>query len=69
MSFFVGFFLYLGMVDINFLWLFGKSPGFYQIATPPTYDASEVYSADSVLIGRYYKENRTPVRYEEVDTH
>lgn len=68
MSFFVGFFLYLGMVDINFLWLFGKSPGFYQIATPPTYDASEVYSADSVLIGRYYKENRTPVRYEEVDS-
>ena len=23
--------LYLGAVDINFLWLFGKSPGFSQI--------------------------------------
>ena len=65
-SFFVAIFLYLGMVDINFLWLFGKSPGFVEIKTPPTYAASEIYSADSVLIGRFYKENRTPVKYEEV---
>ena len=65
-SFFVAIFLYLGMVDINFLWLFGKSPGFVEINTPPTYAASEIYSADSVLIGRFYKENRTPVKYEEV---
>ena len=65
-SFFVAIFLYLGMVDINFLWLFGKSPGVVEIKTPPTYAASEIYSADSVLIGRFYKENRTPVKYEEV---
>ena len=51
----------------NFLWLFGKSPGFVEIKTPPTYAASEIYSADSVLIGRFYKENRTPVKYEEVN--
>lgn len=66
-SFIVAIFIYLGMVDINFLWLFGKSPGFKAIATPPTYAASEIYSADSVLIGRYYKENRTPVKYGEVN--
>ena len=66
-SFIVAIFLYLGMVDINFLWLFGKSPGFIDIKTPPTYAASEIYSADSVLIGRVYKENRTPVKYEEVN--
>lgn len=66
-SFIVAIFLYLGMVDINFLWLFGKSPGFIDIKTPPTYAASEIYSADSVLIGRFYKENRTPVKYEEVN--
>ena len=23
------FFIYLGMVDTNFLWLFGKSPGYF----------------------------------------
>lgn len=66
-SFLVAIFLFLGMVDINFLWLFGKSPGFLDIATPPTYAASEVYSSDGVLIGRYFKENRTPVKFEDVN--
>jgi len=66
MSFIVFVFLYLGMVDINFLWLFGKSPGFSEIVTPPKNAGSEVYSADSVLLGRYLKENRIPVRYNEI---
>ena len=66
MSAIVALFLYLGMVDINFLWLFGKSPGFYEIMTPPKNAGSEVYSADSVLLGRYLKENRIPVRYNEI---
>lgn len=55
------------MVDINFLWLFGKSPGFAQIMHPQTSQASEIYSADGVLIGKYFNENRTPVKYEEVN--
>ncbi len=66
-SFFVSIFIFFGLVDMNFLWLFGKSPGFAEIKTPPTYAASEIYSADSVLIGKYYKENRIPVKYEEVN--
>ncbi len=61
------FIIYLGMVDINFLWLFGKSPGFAQIKKPTTSEASEIYSADGVLIGKYFSENRTPVKYEEVN--
>lgn len=63
----VSLFLYLGMVDMNFLWLFGKSPGFREIKTPPTYDASLIYSADSVLIGKFFKENRIPVQYKDVN--
>ena len=59
--------LYLGAVDTNFLWLFGKSPGFAQIKNPATSEASEIYSADGVLIGRYYNENRTPVKFEDVN--
>ena len=63
----VAFFLYLGAVDINFLWLFGKSPGYFSgIMDPQTSEASEIYSADGVLIGKYFNENRTPVKYEEV---
>lgn len=67
MSLIISIFLFLGMVDINFLGLFGKSPGFFEIRTPPTYAASEIYSADSVLIGKYFKENRTPVKYKDVN--
>lgn len=64
---FIVLFLYLGAVDINFLWLFGKSPGFSQIMNPNTSEASEIYSADGRLIGKYFNENRTPVTYGEVN--
>ena len=63
----VAFFIYLGMVDMNFLWLFGKSPGFYTIMNPETHEASEIYSDDGVLIGKFFNENRTPVKYEDVN--
>lgn len=67
-SFLLAFIIYLGMVDINFLWLFGKSPGYYSgIADPQTSQASELYSADGKLIGKYFNENRTPVKYEDVN--
>ena len=66
-SLIVSFILYLGMVDINFLWLFGKSPGFFTIMNPETNEASEIYSADGVLIGKFFNENRTPVEYEDVN--
>ena len=58
--------LYLGMVDVNFLWLFGRSPGFMSGLEPQISQASEIYSADGVMIGKYFSENRTPVKYEEV---
>ena len=64
----IAFILYLGAVDINFLWLFGKSPGYFSgIMNPQTSEASEIYSADGKLIGKYFNENRTPVTYEEVN--
>ena len=65
-SFIVAFLLYLVMVDINFLWLFGRSPGLSSIMHPKTVEASELYSADGVLIGKYFSENRTPVEYDDI---
>ena len=62
----VSFIVLLGLIDINFLWMFGKSPGFADIKHPVVSEASEVYSADGVLMGRYYNENRTPVKYEQI---
>ena len=61
------FIIYLGAVDINLFWLFGKSPGFLDISHPKTSEASEIYSADNVMIGKFFSENRTPVKYEEVN--
>ena len=66
-SLIVMFLLYLVMVDINFLWLFGKSPSMNTIMHPKTIQASELYSADGVQIGKYFSENRTPVTYEDVN--
>lgn len=67
MSFIVTFILYLVAVDINFLWLFGKSPDMATIKNPITNQATEIYSADSVMIGKFFSENRTPVEYEDVN--
>lgn len=68
-SFFVLFYLYLGAVDMNFLGLFGVSPTMEVIQNPVTNDASFVYSADSVLIGKYFNENRSPVKFQEISPY
>lgn len=65
-AFILSFMLYLFLVDINFLWLFGKSPGMSSISNPSQNIASEIYSADGKPIGKFFKENRTPVSYEEI---
>src|SRR5690606_10374643 len=54
------------MVEVNFLWLFGYSPTVTDIRKPIQNIASEVYTADSVLIGRYFKEDRSPVPYDSI---
>ena len=60
-SIIAAFFIYLGAVDINFLWLFGKSPSMATIKNKRPNTASEIYSADGVMIGKFFSENRTPV--------
>ena len=53
-------------IQVNFLWLFGYSPSYTDIKRPAQRVGSELYTADSVLIGRYFKENRTPVDYNQI---
>ncbi len=62
----VAFFLYLVMVDINFLWLFGKSPSMSDVKNTHPAEASQIYSADGKVIGKFFSENRMPVTYEDV---
>jgi penicillin-binding protein 1A len=53
-------------VEVNFLWLFGYSPSRTDIQMPILNTASELYTADSVLIGTYFKENRSLVSYDSI---
>ncbi|ATP56658.1 transglycosylase [Pedobacter ginsengisoli] len=53
-------------LQLNFLWLFGYSPSNKDIKAPTLRVGSELYTADGKLIGRYYKENRTPVNFNEI---
>jgi len=59
-------FLFLVLVDMNFLWLFGRSPKVMQLNNPKQNVASELYTADNVMIGKYFWENRVPVEYNEL---
>ncbi len=64
---FVFLIVYFTAVNLNFLWLFGKSPTIHSIMHPETSQASELYSEDGQLIGKYFNENRTPVKYGEIN--
>ncbi len=65
-TFFWVFLLYLFLVDINFLWLFGKSPTLHSISHPNQSVASEIISSDGKVIGKYFRENRMPISFEEI---
>lgn len=53
-------------LQLNVFWLFGSSPSLSSIANPDLAVASEVWSADSVLLGRYWVEDRIPVARDQV---
>lgn len=61
-----GFLLVLMMfLSANF-GLFGKMPSVTQLQNPEADLASEIYSGDMELMGKYYSENRSEVKYSEI---
>ena len=60
------FLIFLFIVDINLFWLFGKSPGLRSISNPNQSVASLIYTSDGKVLGKYFRENRTPVVYDEI---
>lgn len=60
-------FVFLISVNFNLFGLFGKSPSMSSIMNPPENTASDVYSADGKLIGKFYKENRIRSNYSDVN--
>lgn len=66
---FFGFILFIWMISINFLGLFGPLPDFKALENPDSEIASGLYSSDGVLLGTYYRENRSPVKYEDLSSN
>jgi len=46
--------------------VFGKMPSFDQLENPNSNVATEIISSDGVTIGKFYLQNRTPVKYAEL---
>lgn len=48
---------------------FGKMPTFEELENPKSNLASEIYSVDGQILGTYFIENRSNVRYQEISPH
>lgn len=66
LSFAILFPLYVYTVSIDFMGLYGGLPSLKALENPENDLSSELYSSDNVLMGKYYRENRSPVTYEEI---
>ncbi|NOZ34791.1 MAG: penicillin-binding protein [Chlorobi bacterium] len=51
------------LINLN---VFGKLPGFQELENPKTNLATEIYSSDQMLLGKFFKENRTIVDFKDV---
>src|SRR5690554_1555484 len=49
--------------------VFGKLPTFEELENPETNLATEIITSDGQTLGKFYRENRTPVNYEDIPQH
>jgi penicillin-binding protein 1A len=67
------FFYSSGAVILFFLlasWgFFGAMPSFEDLENPESNLATEIISSDGVTIGKFYNENRTPIKFEDLSPH
>lgn len=61
-----GFSSYIYLVSSNYRGMFGPMPSLDILENPESEEASELYTADGVLLGKYWRENRSPVNYSEL---
>ena len=65
--FFFGLFSFVGVFVAAGFGLFGKMPEFRQLENPKTNLATQIFSSDNKILGKfYYNDNRTPLDYEEI---
>ena len=64
--FLLGFAAVVLMLVLANFGVFGKMPSLQELENPEADLASEIISADGILMGKYYSENRSEVRYDEI---
>lgn len=60
---------FIYMVANDTAGLFGGMPDPHMLENPESDLASELYTADGMLLGKYFRQNRTPVTYNELSPH
>ena len=63
-SIFITLFIY--GISINYNGYFGEMPQFTILENPSSELTSELYSADNVLLGKYYRSNRKQIDYDSI---
>ncbi len=58
--------LFIYSVSINLFNLYGELPSLTVLENPQSDLSSELWSADNVLLGKYFRENRTPVDFDDL---
>ena len=58
--------LFILAVNVNFLWLFGGMPSLQELENPKSQNASLIISEDGQEIGKYFRENRNPMEFEQL---
>ncbi len=64
-----GFYLLLLLVVGAWIGFFGRLPDKEELKNIETANSTEIYTADSVLIGKYYIENRTTISNDNISPH
>ena len=64
--FLLGFITVITVLLLANFGVFGKMPSLQELENPEADLASEIISADGVLMGKYYSENRSEVRFDEI---
>ncbi|SDH05284.1 penicillin-binding protein 1A [Psychroflexus sediminis] len=66
---------FAGILSVFFIFLLagwgalGPMPTFEELENPETNLATEVISVDGETLGKYFKENRTPINFEDLPDH
>ncbi len=65
------FILLIYSINVNFMNLYGEFPSYEMLENPESENilASELYSADGLLMGKYFRENRSQVDFDELSPY